>query len=546
MSDTSSPSTTAAPTGQVTPEGALPAGWLTPEKPPAQIRVYNTLTRRKEVFEPAEPGHVRIYACGVTPYAEAHIGHARPALLWSVIRKYLQWRGFRVTLVQNFTDVDDKIIQRARERGEDPLALAARYAEQYLDAMRRLGVEEADHYPRVSQHIREIVEMIRVLEQKGFAYAVDGDVFFDVTRFPDYGKLSGQRLEELMAGTRFETDERKRNPMDFALWKAAKPGEPSWDSPWGPGRPGWHIECSAMSLAYLGNGFDFHGGGMDLVFPHHENEIAQSEAYTGQPPFVRFWVHNGLVKMGAEKMSKSLGNVVGIDELLERHPAALIRFLLLNTHYRSPLEFSDQALAEARRGWQRLNGAFVELKVFLRERGADGAPEAEPDRAGLDEAGLRFLASVNETPARFDASMADDFNTPVAIAVLFDLARETNGFRQHLLRRARGVQRAELAVLQRALAVFERLGGWLLGILDERAAAGAGESAQLLGGVMELLLEVRQEARARKDWATADRIRDRLRELGIIVEDTPTGSRWKLAEDATAPGAANRGSGTDA
>ncbi|OUN00720.1 MAG: cysteine--tRNA ligase [Firmicutes bacterium ZCTH02-B6] len=514
---------------------------MTPEQPPADIRVYNTLTRRKEVFEPVEPGHVRIYACGVTPYAEAHIGHARPALLWSVIRKYLQWRGFRVTLVQNFTDVDDKIIQRARERGEEPLALADRFAAQYLDAMRRLGIEEADHYPRVSQHIREIVEMIAVLEQKGFAYAVDGDVFFDVTRFPDYGKLSGQRMEELMAGTRFETDERKRNPMDFALWKAAKPGEPSWESPWGPGRPGWHIECSAMSLAYLGNSFDFHGGGMDLVFPHHENEIAQSEAYTGQPPFVRFWVHNGLVKMGAEKMSKSLGNVVGIDELLERHPAALIRFLLLNTHYRSPVEFSGQALAEARKGWQRLNGAFLELKAWLRDTtGGHASGKTESEWARLDEAGLRFLETVNQTPARFDAAMADDFNTPLAIAVLFDLARETNGFRQRLLKRGQGATPAETALMQRALGVYKRLGGWLLGILDERAEVGTGESPQLLAGVLGLLLEVRQEARARKDWATADRIRDRLRELGVVVEDTPAGSRWKLAEEATASDAVGR------
>src|SRR5690606_681925 len=279
------------------------------------------------------------------------------------------------------------------ERGEEPLRLADRYAEQYLEAMRRLGVEDADHYPRVSQHIEDIVEMISVLVDKGVAYEADGDVFFDVTRFPDYGKLSSQRLEELMAGTRFETDERKRNPADFALWKAAKPGEPSWDSPWGPGRPGWHIECSAMSLKYLGNGFDFHGGGMDLIFPHHENEIAQSEAYTGQTPFVRFWVHNGLVNMGAEKMSKSLGNVVDIHGLLDRYPAALIRFLLLNTHYRSPLEFSEQALEEARRGWQRLNGAVAELEEFWRQQGggAPGGSRGTVDAEDVDAQGERIV-----------------------------------------------------------------------------------------------------------------------------------------------------------
>jgi len=548
MSSEPSPAATEASSQQG--EAAKPEGWLTPEQEPAQIRVYNTLTRRKEVFTPAQPGHVRVYACGVTPYAEAHIGHARPALLWSVIRKYLQWRGFRVTLVQNFTDVDDKIIQRARERGEDPLKLSDRYAKQYLSAMRRLGIEDADHYPRVSEHIPDIVEMIRVLEEKGFAYAVDGDVFFDVTRFPDYGKLSGQRLEELMAGTRFETDERKRNPMDFALWKAAKAGEPAWDSPWGPGRPGWHIECSAMSLKYLGNGFDFHGGGMDLIFPHHENEIAQSEAYTGKPPFVRFWVHNGLVNMGAEKMSKSLGNVVDVDALLDRYPAALIRFLLLNTHYRSPLEFSDQALAEARRGWLRLNAAVAELDEFLRQHGgagqADEVDTAALDPAALDEEGREYLTSVKAVPARFDAAMADDFNTPVALAVLFDLARETNGYRQRLLQRRQPVASAELAVLRRVRELFQRFAGDMLGVLDTGAGAGlrgatSGAEAQLLEGVLALLLEVRQEARARKDWATADRIRDRLRELGIVVEDTPAGSRWKLADAEPAAGAAGHG-----
>jgi cysteinyl-tRNA synthetase len=521
------------------------------------IRVYNTLTRTKEEFHPFEEGHVRIYACGVTPYAEAHIGHARPALIWSVIRKYLEARGYRVTLVQNFTDVDDKIIDRANREGVHPLALARRFSEQYLESMRRLGIEAADFYPRVSDHIPQIIEMIQGLVEKGYAYVAGGDVFYDVTRFRDYGKLSGQRLDELMAGTRFEADERKRNPMDFALWKAAKPGEPAWDSPWGPGRPGWHIECSAMALHYLGNHVDFHGGGVDLVFPHHENEIAQSEAYTGRPPFVRFWVHNGLIKLGAEKMSKSLGNVVTVDELLERYPAPFLRFFLLNTHYRSPLEWSAQGLEDARRGWLRLTAAVVELRAFLRQHGiapqrtaAEAAPQGgerpgEPGpllrsaldvealRPALDAEGTKYMEVVASAPGRFDEAMADDFNTALAIAVLFDLARATNGFRQRLARRG-SVSAAEAALLAEAERVFAALGEELLGVIgDEEDVRAAGRTADdaLVKALVELLLEVRQKARAAKDWATADAIRARLGELGIVVEDTAAGSRWRFREE---------------
>lgn len=529
------------------------------------IRVYNTLSRTKEQFQPLEDGHVRVYACGVTPYAEAHIGHARPSLVWSVIRKYLEARGYRVTLVQNFTDVDDKIIDRAGREGEDPLQLAARFVRSYMNSMRRLGIEDADHYPLVSEHIPQIIEMIETLVEKGFAYEVDGDVFYDVTRFPDYGKLSGQRLDELMAGTRFEADERKRNPMDFALWKAAKPGEPAWDSPWGPGRPGWHIECSAMSLHYLGNKIDFHGGGMDLVFPHHENEIAQSEAYTGEAPFVRFWVHNGLVNMEAEKMSKSLGNVVSVEALLDEYPAALLRFFLLNTHYRSPVELSDEALADATRGWRRLLSAVTELRAFMARHGIARGVEEAPDVVGgdrdapggqpgqpgpmlrshldvdalrpeLDDAAVQYLEVVAAAPRRFDEAMADDFNTALALAVLFDLARATNGFRQHVVRRGTGVTEAEAALFAEADRVFTRFGGDLLGVIDDAAAhddaVSAGGDGRLTEALIELLLEVRQTARAAKDWAMADKIRDRLNELGIVLEDTADGSRWKLREDS--------------
>lgn len=557
------------------------------------IRVYNTLSRTKEPFQPFEDNHVRIYACGVTPYADAHIGHARPTLIWSVIRKYLRMRGYRVSLVQNFTDVDDKIIERASAEGIDALQLAARYSRKYLESMRRLGIEDADHYPLVSEHIPDIIEMIEALVERGFAYAVDGDVFYDVTRFRDYGKLSGQRLDELMAGTRFETDERKRNPMDFALWKAAKPGEPAWDSPWGPGRPGWHIECSAMSLKYLGNHIDFHGGGIDLVFPHHENEIAQSEAYTGIAPFVRFWVHNGLVNMEAEKMSKSLGNVVSVETLLEKYPAPLLRFFLLNTHYRSPLELSDEMLEDAGRGWRRLVDAVKELRAFLQERGisrgsegtetsagdaagdaaghaagdaagdatghaaghatGDAAPgtgaapelgdrtsalsstvDVEAFRADLDAAGRRYAEVVSSTPRRFDEAMADDFNTALAMAVLFDLARATNAFRQHLAGRGAEVTGAEATLLLEAERSFALFGDELLGVLDDGDATSSdrgGVDGRLTEALITLLLDVRQQARKARDWAMADGIRDRLHELGIVIEDTPDGSRWSVRRD---------------
>lgn len=504
------------------------------------IRTYNTFTRKKEHFHPHEDGHVRIYTCGVTPYAEAHIGHARPALVWSVIRKYLQLRGYRVTLVQNFTDVDDKIIERAAESGEEPLALAARFSNKYLASMRALGIEDADYYPKVSEHIEDIVEMVQGLVDKGIAYVADGDVFYDVTRFPNYGTLSGQRLDELLAGTRFEADERKRNPMDFALWKAAKPGEPAWESPWGPGRPGWHIECSAMALKYLGDRIDFHGGGLDLVFPHHENEIAQSEAFTGSAPFVRFWVHNGLVNMNAEKMSKSIGNVVSVEALLEKYPAQLLRFFLLNTHYRSPIELSDETLADAQRGWERLNTGVDGLATLLRELGEDeqpGAPKDPADVLAPLQGRVRGPATVYfdvvaSTWERFDAAMADDFNTAVAIAVLFDLVRATNAFRQQLGPLSPDKNADDILLLKTAYQLFRWLGGDLLGILGGLSQTSQTNQDELITGLVQLLLDVRAQARERKDWASADAIRDGLQSLGVVVEDTAAGVRWRLERTA--------------
>ncbi|MBE3583422.1 MAG: cysteine--tRNA ligase [Limnochordaceae bacterium] len=518
------------------------------------------MTREKERFVSRDPGRVAIYSCGVTPYDESHLGHARPAIFFDVVRRYLTRRGWQVRYVQNFTDVDDKIIARANQRGEPPLELAARYADDYLSVMDVLGVHRADAYPKVSEHIELIVQMVSRLVEKGHAYvASNGDVYFAVETFPQYGKLSHQRLEDVMAGARVEVGETKRNPADFAVWKAAKPGEPSWPSPWGPGRPGWHIECSAMSLHYLGNHFDIHGGGVDLVFPHHENEIAQSEAFTGEPPFARHWLHNGLITTRSEKMSKSLGNFTTIRALLGQYPAPFLRFFLLSVHYRTPLEFSPETIANAWRGWQRLLLAWQQ--VYAREQavrsrvgaaglGADagrqpgGGSAGDEGRAGNDHPLSPLEQAVAASRTSFDEAMQDDFNTAVAISSLFELARQVNS------QAAAdppvddpGVARGWLA----AATAFRDLGVDILGVLPDdpnralqsaspAAAAAAGSGNETApGGVtpanwsalVELILELRQRARARKDWTEADEIRRRLGEVGIVVEDTPQGSRWR-------------------
>ncbi|NLN17432.1 MAG: cysteine--tRNA ligase [Firmicutes bacterium] len=476
------------------------------------LKIYNTMTRRKEEFTPREDNKVGIYVCGVTPYSDTHLGHALPSVLWDVFRRFLRYRGYDVTLVQNFTDIDDKIIARANKEGVPAQAIARRYAQDYLESMDALGVERADHYPLVSEHIPHIIDMVQTLIDKGFAYVEGGDVYFSVEKFPSYGRLSRQRLEDLVEGE--SAGEGKRHPVDFALWKAAKPGEPSWDSPWGPGRPGWHIECSAMSLHYLGNCFDFHGGGVDLIFPHHENEIAQSEAYTGEEPFVRYWLHNGLIKIKDAKMSKSLGNFVTVKELLAEHPPELIRFFLLSAHYRSPLEYHEDKLAEVRRGWERLNSAYKTLTAAIaQEREADGEVPS-PMKESLQGA-------LKDCREGFIGAMEDDFNTALAIAALFDLARETNTF----LAEAQPPYDAEaLELLREAAELFRVFGGEILGIVQEPGPAGDDKLVQEL---LDLVIELRSQARARRDFATADAIRDRLREMGIALEDTSGGVRWR-------------------
>ncbi|MDI3281065.1 MAG: cysteine--tRNA ligase, partial [Bacillota bacterium] len=463
------------------------------------ITVYNTLSRQKEELVTRDPGQVAIYVCGVTPYDYTHVGHARVSVLWDVFRRYLAYRGYKVKFVQNFTDVEDKIIRRAQEEGTSPAEVAERFIADYFAGMEALGVAPADYHPRVSEEIPWIVELIRVLVEKGYAYAAGGDVLYDVRRFPAYGRLSGRTPAEMEAGARVEVNPNKRYPMDFALWKAAKPGEPAWESPWGPGRPGWHIECSAMALKYLGFGLDIHGGGIDLIFPHHENEIAQSEAYAGSSPFVRYWMHNGLVTVAEEKMSKSLGNTAALRDVLREWPPVVVRFFLLSTHYRSPLTFAPAELEAARKGWERLDGVLQRVRAARREVRALQGGEGD----GEEGAGRPLERAVEpvweEARRRFVQAMDDDFNTALAIATLHDLAREVNRF----LDERQGA--VSLSALEKIEGVFLELGEILNIFPPEagpKAAGGCGD--HLTEGLIDLLLAVRQKARERRDWATAD------------------------------------------
>ncbi len=464
------------------------------------LKITNTLTGRKEVFEPLEPGRVRMYVCGPTVYSEAHIGHAMSAIIFDVIRRYLEYAGHEVTFVQNFTDIDDKIIQRAATLGIPPEELAERLIRDWLTETAALNIKPASIYPRATQEIDVIQEIIQGLINSGHAYAADGDVFYRVLSFPDYGKLSKRQIEEMLAGARVEVDPRKEHPMDFVLWKAAKPGEPAWESPWGPGRPGWHIECSAMIIHHLGNAIDIHGGGSDLIFPHHENEIAQSEAFLAQAPWVRYWIHNGLLQLGEEKMSKSLGNLISIRELLERGGGEIFRFLVLSSHYRNPLTFTDESFEGAKRGLARLQGA---VRGFQPEE----VPAQPPDHP---------LAKAAEAARQgFNRAMEDDFNTPVALAQLFDLAREINR------EEAAGTAPETVAYAQ---SVLKELAGVLGLTLREPERAD-----EAIEPFVELLIAVRRDLRDRKQWDLADQIRSRLTELGIALEDTAQGTTWRRA-----------------
>jgi cysteinyl-tRNA synthetase len=475
------------------------------------LRVYNTLTKQKEEFVSQTPGKVKMYVCGVTPYNHPHIGNARPYITWDVIKRYLKQQGFDVYHVQNFTDIDDKIIKTANTEGVTWDVIANRYITSYFDVMDKLQVARADLYPRVSQHINEIIDMVKTLVERGYAYIVDGDVYYGVENFADYGKLSGRNLEDMKAGARVDVDKRKEHPMDFALWKTAKPGEPSWDSPWGPGRPGWHIECSAMSLKYLGNSFDFHGGGSDLVFPHHENELAQSEAFTGAAPFVRYWLHNGFITVNEEKMSKSLGNFFMVKDILVHYPAEVLRFFILSTHYRSPLDFSDERLAEAGRSLERLRTAVENIRHL--ETLTDGAAG---EVSSLPEATI-------QGQAEFKAAMDDDFNTALAISVMFGLAKEINIYHSAVVS---GKVPYNAQIMEDGRDAYFNMAD-ILGILVQERAGTVEGGNELVPQLMDIIIEIRQTARKNKDWATSDRIRDSLGAVGIILEDSPQGVRWK-------------------
>lgn len=457
------------------------------------LQVYNTLSKQKEIFTPIEPGKVRMYVCGMTVYDLCHLGHARVMVVFDVITRYLRHRGYDVTYVRNVTDIDDKIIARANENGEPFHALTARFIEAMHEDSDALGVLPPDIEPKATDSIPEIIAMVQTLIDKGHAYVGDnGDVYYDVSSFAGYGKLSGKDVADLRAGERIAVNEAKSDPLDFVLWKAAKPGEPAWASPWGEGRPGWHIECSAMSTHELGDHFDIHGGGMDLTFPHHENEIAQSEGATGHP-FVNYWLHNGFVRINEEKMSKSLGNFFTVREILARYQAEVVRYFILTSQYRSPLNYDEEHLENAK-------GALTRFYTALR-----GLPDAQPAAGG-------------ELEARFDAAMDDDFNTPEALAVLFDLTRSVN--------KAKEEGSADAAPLG---ALLKQLAG-VLGLLqgDPEAYLQGGENeGGLSAAQVEALIAARNQARAERNWGEADRLRDELNAANIVLEDGAGGTTWR-------------------
>jgi cysteinyl-tRNA synthetase len=482
-----------------------------------RLRVYNTLTRQKEPFNPLTPGKVGMYVCGPTVYKPSHIGHMVGPVIFDTVKRYLTYLGYDVTWIVNITDVDDKLINRAKELGTTVKELSERMTADYIECLKKLNVIGIDRMPKATEHIAEMIEMMRGLIDKGHAYAAGGDVYFDVTRDPDYGKLCNRDPEQLEAGARVEVSEKKRNPGDFALWKGAKPGEPAWDSPWGPGRPGWHIECSAMSMKYLGKTFDIHGGGLDLQFPHHENELAQSESYTGQT-FARYWMHNGLLKMGTAKMAGSVGNVINVADLLAKHSPETVRFLLLSTHYRSPIEYSDDRLQEVGRSLDGFYRFFERYERITKNTfyGLQASRVRQP---------VETTPEVRELREQFLVHMEDDFNTGGAVGTLYELLTTLNRLADSQKLESGG-SATDIQAFERGVLVLREL-SQILGMFEHAPAKAESASDALLDGLMQLLIELRADARKAKNFAQADLIRKRLTELGVTLEDRSGGTGWR-------------------
>jgi cysteinyl-tRNA synthetase len=490
------------------------------------LRIFNTLAGRKEVFKPTREGKVGLYVCGITAYDVCHVGHARSAVVFDVMARYLRYLGYDLTFVKNFTDVEDKIINKAKAEHTDIFEISDRYIKAHDEDMAALGIAKPTVTPRATEHIDGMIELIEKLLAKGLAYVVDGDVVFCVERFKDYGKLSGRSLEDMLAGARVDVNEKKQNPLDFALWKASKEGEPWWESPWGHGRPGWHIECSVMSQKFLGETFDIHGGGEDLIFPHHENEIAQSEGATGKP-MAHYWLHNGFVKINNEKMSKSLGNVCTISEMLKNYHAEVIRLFMLQSHYRSPVDFSDKSLSEARTGMGRFYTTLKAMKDFL----VSCEAHAEITADMLSEKHRNVFEQLEALPVKFVEAMDDDFNTARGIGHIFDGVRLINAY----MAESRCFPKAETCFVLRFSWKKIRELGMVLGLFmedpdvyfkqdNDREARKRGINI----AEIEHLIKQRREARWAKDWGRADEIRQRLAEKGVVLKDTPTETTWKI------------------
>ena len=486
------------------------------------IQIYNTLSRRKEPLVPLENGHIRLYVCGITSYDFCHIGHARSALAFDMIVRYLRYRGYTVTYIRNFTDIDDKIINRAAEQGTSALELAGRFIDEFYVDMDKLGVDRPTLEPRATEHIPEMIALITELINKGLAYQSGADVYYSVNGFPEYGKLSGRNLEDMQAGARIAINGNKTHPMDFVLWKGSKPGEPTWDSPWGPGRPGWHIECSAMSRKYLGDTFDIHGGGQDLIFPHHENEVAQSEGASGKTA-VKTWIHHGFVTIRDEKMSKSLGNFLTIREILKQYHPEVLRFFIFSTHYRNPLDFSETAMQDAMTGLDKLYGCMAAIDSLK-----DSLLDDKTVIAAKDSDKLHTIEQ------RFQKAMDDDFNTAQAQGILFDAARIINKICQHL---PASPSRTDVKLLKETGALIKKLAG-IMGLLQEDARTYLEQKKKAMLQGLDIseaeilkLIQERKDARAAKEWQRGDNIRDQLLSQGIELKDSAEGTTWEVSRD---------------